>query len=56
MRANGGQLSQITSLIEAGIVRPVVDRVFPFESANEAMAYVETGRAKGKVILKVRCA
>ncbi|MBN8420412.1 MAG: NADP-dependent oxidoreductase [Verrucomicrobia bacterium] len=54
MRANGEQLSEITSLIEAGIIRPVMDRVFPFESTNEAMAYVETGRAKGKVVIKVR--
>ena len=54
MRANGGQLSQITSLIEAGIMRPVVDRVFPFEATNEALAYVETGRAKGKVVVKLR--
>ena len=54
MRANGEQLSEITSLIEAGIIRPVVDRVFPFESTNEAMAYVETGRAKGKVVIRVR--
>jgi alcohol dehydrogenase len=54
MKANGDQLRQITSLIEAGHLRPVVDRVFPFESTNEALAYVETGRAKGKVVIKVR--
>jgi NADPH:quinone reductase-like Zn-dependent oxidoreductase len=54
MRANGEQLSQITSLIEAGIIRPVMDRVFPFEATNEALAYVETGRAKGKVVVKLR--
>jgi NADPH:quinone reductase-like Zn-dependent oxidoreductase len=54
MRANGEQLSQITSLIEAGNIRPIMDRVFPFESTNEAMAYVETGRAKGKVIITIR--
>ena len=35
-------------------VRPVVDKVFPFESTNEALAYVETGRAKGKVVIKVK--
>ena len=34
MRANGEQLSQITSLIEAGFIRPVIDRVFPFESTE----------------------
>ncbi|HET6718570.1 MAG TPA: NADP-dependent oxidoreductase [Rhodocyclaceae bacterium] len=54
MRANGRQLREITSLIDSGAIRPVVDRVFPFESTNEAMAYVETGRAKGKVVVKVR--
>ena len=53
MRANGDQLREITSLIESGVIRPVVDRVFPFESTKEALAYVEKGRAKGKVIVKV---
>jgi alcohol dehydrogenase len=53
MRANGAQLREITSLIEAGVIRPVVDRVFPFASANEPMAYVEAGRAKGKVVVSL---
>ena len=54
MKANGSQLKQITSLIEAGAIRPVLDKVFPFESCNAALAYVESGRAKGKVVIKVR--
>ena len=54
MRANGEQLSTITSLIDSGVIRPVMDRVFPFEATNEALTYVETGRAKGKVVVKVR--
>ena len=54
MRANGAQLAEITGLINSGIMRPVVDRVFPFESTDEAMAYVEAGRAKGKVVVQVR--
>jgi NADPH:quinone reductase-like Zn-dependent oxidoreductase len=54
MTANGGQLAKITSLIEAGDIRPVMDRVFPFEKTNEALAYVETGRAKGKVVVAVK--
>ena len=54
MRANGDQLAAITTLVDSGIIRPVVDRVFPFESTDEALAYVETGRAKGKVVVKVR--
>lgn len=54
MRANGDQLGEITSLIDSGIIRPVVDRIFPFESTNEALAYIEKGRAKGKVVVKLR--
>lgn len=54
MRANGDQLRQIAALFDAGHLRPVVDKVFPFHSSNEALAYVETGRAKGKVVIKVR--
>ena len=54
MRANGDQLRGITSLIESGVIRPVVDRIFPFDSTKEALAYVEKGRAKGKVVVKVR--
>lgn len=54
MKANGTQLRLITRLIEGGAIRPVIDKVFPFESTNEAMAYVEAGRAKGKVVVKVR--
>jgi NADPH:quinone reductase-like Zn-dependent oxidoreductase len=54
MRADGGQLAKIAALIEAGAIRPVVDRIFPFEETNEAVNYVETGRAKGKVVIAVR--
>jgi NADPH:quinone reductase-like Zn-dependent oxidoreductase len=53
MRAQGQQLGEITSLIESGAIRPVVDRVFPFERTGDALAYVETGRAKGKVVVTV---
>lgn len=54
MRANGEQLSRITSLIESGSIRPVVDRVFPLEAAQEALMHIETGRSKGKVVVKVK--
>jgi NADPH:quinone reductase-like Zn-dependent oxidoreductase len=54
MRASGDQLRELASLIDSGIIRPVLDRVFPFESTKEAIAYVETGRAKGKVVVKVK--
>ena len=54
MKASGSQLRQITPLIDTGAIRPVVDKVFPFESANEAIAYMEQGRAKGKVVVKLK--
>ena len=54
MRANGEQLQQITGLIESGVIRPLVDRTFGFEATNEALAYVESGRAKGKAVITVK--
>jgi len=54
MKASGDQLRQIADLVDAGAIRPVVDKVFPFQSTNEALAYVEAGRAKGKVVIKVK--
>jgi alcohol dehydrogenase len=54
MQANGDQLRRITALVESGAIRPVLDRVFPFESTNDALDYVESGRAKGKVVIKLR--
>lgn len=54
MKASGDQLREIGALIDAGAIRPVVDRVFPFERTADALAYVETGRAKGKVVVAMR--
>jgi len=54
MRANGQQLRELTRLVENGAIRPVIDKVFPFEQTNQALAYVETGRAKGKVVVKIK--
>ncbi len=54
MQANGKQLSEIRKLIEVGAIHPVVDKVFPFGQMNEAMSDVSTGRAKGKVVVKMK--
>lgn len=54
MRASGDQLREIAALVDAGAIRSVVDRVFPFAETPEALAYVETGRAKGKVVVAVK--
>ncbi|MFV0680624.1 NADP-dependent oxidoreductase [Ottowia sp.] len=54
MQPQGDQLRQLTALIESGAIHPVIDKVFPFDQTAEAMAYLETGRAKGKVVVKIR--
>ena len=54
MKASGDQLREIGRLIDGRKIRPVVDRVYPFESIADALAHVETGRAKGKVVVRVR--
>ncbi|KGO86931.1 NADPH:quinone oxidoreductase [Flavobacterium rivuli WB 3.3-2 = DSM 21788] len=54
MRAEGSQLQEITKLIEANIIKPVIDKVFAFEKTNDALKYVESGRAKGKVVIKIK--
>ncbi|MNN78401.1 hypothetical protein D3C81_1949540 [compost metagenome] len=53
MKPSGTQLEIITRLIESGKIKPVIDKIFPFADAQKAMEYSETGRAKGKIILKM---
>jgi len=53
MRASGAQLQKITALVESGAITPVIDRTVPFEATAEALSYVERGRAKGKVVIKI---
>jgi alcohol dehydrogenase len=53
MKANGEQLRNIAELIDMGNISPVVDGIFPFESTAEALAFVDKGRAKGKVVLSM---
>jgi len=51
MRASGAQLDEITKLIDSGRLRPIVDRTYPFDEAPQALAHVEGGRTKGKVVI-----
>ncbi len=51
MRASGAQLERITELIDAGALRPVVERTYPFDEAPQALAHAEGGRSKGKVVI-----
>jgi NADPH:quinone reductase-like Zn-dependent oxidoreductase len=51
MRASGAQLDEITKLIETNVLRPIVDRAYSFDEAPQALAHVESGRTKGKVLI-----
>lgn len=54
VRPDGRQLAEIGALLQSGKIQPVIDRVFPFDQAKEALAYLEKGRAKGKVVVQLR--
>lgn len=53
VRPDGSQLGQIGQLLADGRIQPVIDKVFPFDQAKEALAYLAQGRAKGKVVVKM---
>ena len=52
--ASGDQLRDIAALVDKGAIRPVIDREFAFEQLPAALTYLEAGRARGKVVLKLR--
>lgn len=54
VRPDGAQLSEIASLIEAGQLKPVIDKVFPFEESLEGLSYLGKGHAKGKVVIQLK--
>lgn len=54
MNPSGEQLRIIANYIEAGKIKPVIDKVFTIDDAQKAMEYAESGRAKGKIVLKLK--
>ncbi|MFS2163208.1 NADP-dependent oxidoreductase [Variovorax sp. Varisp62] len=54
MRPDGKQLGEIGELLKSERIRPVIDKVFPFEQAKEALDYLAQGRAKGKVVVRIK--
>jgi alcohol dehydrogenase len=53
MRASGEQLKKIGALVDHGVIKTILDRTFPLQAAAEAVSYVESGRAVGKVVIRV---
>jgi NADPH:quinone reductase-like Zn-dependent oxidoreductase len=53
MHPDGAQLGQLKTMIEAGKIKPVVDKVYSFNESIEAMLQLATGRAKGKIVIKI---
>lgn len=53
MQPNGQQLSEISKLVESGKINPIVDKTYGLSEIKDAFQYVNTGRAKGKVVLKI---
>ena len=51
MRASGAQLTALAAMYHDGTLRPVLDRTFPFSQTLDAMAYVEQGKANGKIVV-----
>ncbi|WP_122663391.1 NADP-dependent oxidoreductase [Pseudomonas viridiflava] len=54
VRPDGDQLGEIGKLLESERVRPVIDKVFAFEQAKDALEYLAKGRARGKVVVKIK--
>ena len=46
-------LEELGKLVEAGTIRPVVDRTFPLEEVPEAIRYLREGHARGKLVITV---
>jgi alcohol dehydrogenase len=54
MHASGTELAELAGLIEQGKLKVIIDKIYPFAKISEALAYVESGHAKGKVVVTMR--
>jgi len=54
VKPRGGELEKISTLIEAGKLRPVIEKVFPLDQIAEAHRLSEAGHVKGKLVISIR--
>lgn len=53
MEADGQQLAHIGNLAAQGSIKPIIDKTYPLAQTKEALLYLQTGRAKCKVIIEI---
>ncbi|MBD3731074.1 MAG: NADP-dependent oxidoreductase [Sphingomonadales bacterium] len=56
MHPSGTELAELGTLAEAGLLTPVIDRVLPFAQIDQALADLEAGHAKGKIVVSLQAA
>lgn len=54
MKPSGEQLKVIKEFMEGGLIKPIIDKEYPLKDAGQAFHYLESGRAKGKVVIKIK--
>ncbi len=53
MKPLSEELAQIATLVAKGVIKPVVDRIVPISECQSAIEYSASGRARGKIIIRV---
>ncbi|MCO4749450.1 MAG: NADP-dependent oxidoreductase [Flavobacteriales bacterium] len=53
MHPNGAHLNEIKSMVEDEEIKPIIDKVYPFSESVEALIHLASGRAKGKIVVKI---
>jgi NADPH:quinone reductase-like Zn-dependent oxidoreductase len=53
MHPNGSHLKEIKALVEDDKIKPIIDKVYPFSESIEAFIHLASGRAKGKIVIKI---
>ena len=53
MHPNGSHLDEIKALVEDDKIKPIIDKVYPFSESIEAFTHLATGRAQGKIVVKI---
>ena len=53
-QTNSKNLARLAELVDQGVIKPLVDKVFPLDQTRQAFEYVETGHPKGKVVISIK--